>query len=61
MASFYTALSRKIAGDAAADKTLAEVAQSPAIDLVEVQLARDLLAGPSRFANGPKPAGVAIP
>ena len=60
-ASFYTALSRKIAGDGAADKALAEVAKSPAIDLVEVQLARDLLAGPARFANGPPPAGVSIP
>jgi tetratricopeptide (TPR) repeat protein len=60
-ASFYTALSRKVAGDGAADKALAEVAKSPAIDLVEVQLARDLLAGPSRFSNGPTPPGVAIP
>jgi len=60
-ASFYTALSRKVAGDGAADIALAEVAKSPAIDLVEVQLARDLLAGPSRFSNGPTPAGVAIP
>jgi len=60
-ASFYTALARKIAGDGAADKALAEVAKSPAIDLVEVQLARDLLAGPSRFANGPTPPGMAIP
>jgi hypothetical protein len=60
-ASFYTALSRKVAGDGAADKALAEVAKSPAIDLIEVQLARDLLAGPSRFSNGPTPPGVAIP
>jgi tetratricopeptide (TPR) repeat protein len=60
-ASFYTSLSRKVAGDAAADKTLAEVAKSTAIDLVEVRLARDLLAGPSRFADAPMPAGVSIP
>ena len=60
-ASFYTALGRKVAGDGAADKALAEVAKSPVIDLIEVQLARDLLAGPSRFSNGPPPAGVAIP
>jgi tetratricopeptide (TPR) repeat protein len=60
-ASFYTSLGRKIAGDAAADKTLAEVAKSPAIDLIEVRLARDLLAGSSRFANTPVPAGVSIP
>ena len=50
-----------IAGDGAADKALAEVAKSPAIDLIEVQLARDLLAGPSRYSNGPTPAGLAIP
>jgi hypothetical protein len=60
-ASFYTALSRKVAGDGAADKALAEVAKSPAIDLIEVQLARDLVAGGARFASGPLPAGVAIP
>jgi cellulose synthase operon protein C len=60
-ASFYTALTRKIAGDGAAAKTLAEVANSPAIDLVEVRLARDLLAGPSRFADTPPPAGTPIP
>ena len=60
-ASFYTSLSRKIAGDGAATKTLAEVANSTAIDLVEVRLARDLLAGPSRFADAPMPPGVAIP
>ena len=60
-ASFYTSLGRKVAGDAAADKTLAEVANSTAIDLVEVRLARDLLAGKSRFADGPMPAGLSIP
>jgi hypothetical protein len=60
-ASFYTALTRKIAGDGGAAKTLAEVANSPAIDLVEVRLARDLLAGPSRFADTPPPAGTQIP
>jgi hypothetical protein len=60
-ATFYISLSRKVAGDVAADKTLAEVAKSPAIDLVEVRLARDLLAGQSRFANTPPPAGVSIP
>jgi hypothetical protein len=60
-ASFYISLSRKVAGDNAADKTLAEVANSTAIDLIEVRLARDLLAGPSRFADTPTPTGVAIP
>ena len=60
-ASFYTALARRAVGDSAADTVLAEVVKSPAIDLVEVQLARDLLSGPSRFAYGPPPAGVSIP
>jgi tetratricopeptide (TPR) repeat protein len=61
-ATFYTALARRTAGDAAADSALAEVVKSPAIDLVEVQLARELLSGASsRFAYGPTPAGVAIP
>jgi tetratricopeptide (TPR) repeat protein len=59
-ASFYTALSRRVSGDTGADTVLAEVVKSPAIDLVEVQLARELLAG-SRFAVGPTPAGVSIP
>jgi tetratricopeptide (TPR) repeat protein len=60
-ASFYTALARRVSGDTAADTVLAEVVKSPAIDLVEVQLARELLAGSSRFAVGPTPAGVSIP
>jgi tetratricopeptide (TPR) repeat protein len=60
-AMFYTALAKKIAGEHAADGALAEVAKSSAIDLVEVQLARELLSGPSRFSNGPIPAGVTIP
>ncbi|HEY3594812.1 MAG TPA: hypothetical protein VGL13_13100, partial [Polyangiaceae bacterium] len=59
-ASFYTALARRVSGDAAADNVLAEVVKSSAIDLVEVQLARELLTG-SRFAIGPTPAGVSIP
>ena len=37
---------RKVAGDNAADsKTLAEVANSTAIDLIEVRLAREALVG----------------
>ena len=44
-AAFYTALAKKIAGENAADSALAEVAKSSAIDLVEVQLARELLVG----------------
>ncbi len=60
-AAFYSALAKKIAGENTADSALAEVAKSSAIDLVEVQLARELLSGPSRFANGPVPAGLTIP
>jgi tetratricopeptide (TPR) repeat protein len=60
-AAFYTALAKRIAGENSADSALAEIAKSAAIDLVEVQLARELLSGPSRFANGPVPAGMTIP
>jgi tetratricopeptide (TPR) repeat protein len=60
-AAFYTALAKRIAGENAANSALAEVAKSSAIELVEVQLARELLSGPSRFANGPVPAGLTIP
>ncbi|MGK4003049.1 hypothetical protein WMF31_10540 [Sorangium sp. So ce1036] len=43
-AQFYTAMARKAAGDAGADEQLRAVAKSPVIDLLEVHLARDLLA-----------------
>ncbi|KYF79127.1 hypothetical protein BE17_38390 [Sorangium cellulosum] len=43
-AQFYTAMARKAAGDAAADERLRAVSKSPVIDLLEVQLAREMLA-----------------
>ena len=55
-ATFYVALAQRAAGDmAGATAALKQVSQSPAIDLVEVQLARDLLAGPARYLGGPTP------
>jgi tetratricopeptide (TPR) repeat protein len=43
-AAFYTAMAKKVIGDPGADQKLRAVAQSPVIDLLEVQLARELLA-----------------
>jgi cellulose synthase operon protein C len=45
-AQFYTAMARRAAGDPAAVERLRAVSTSPVIDLVEVQLARDLIAPP---------------
>lgn len=52
-AQFYPAMSKK--GDAAAETVLRDVARSPALDLVEVQIARDVLAGDGRKL-GPAPS-----
>jgi tetratricopeptide (TPR) repeat protein len=55
-AQFYGALSQRAAGDAAgSDRALRAVAQTPAFDLMEAQIARDLVAGPSRRVPGPPP------
>ncbi|WP_437285246.1 hypothetical protein [Sorangium sp. So ce406] len=43
-AQFYTAMARKAAGDASADERLRAVSKSPVIDLLEVHLAREMLA-----------------
>jgi tetratricopeptide (TPR) repeat protein len=43
-AGFYTAMARKVAGDPAAETSLRAIATSPVIDLIEVQLAREMLA-----------------
>jgi tetratricopeptide (TPR) repeat protein len=43
-AAFYTAMARKVAGDPEAEAKLREVAKSPVIDLLEVHLARELVA-----------------
>lgn len=57
-AAFYTAMARKVAGDPTADQRLKSVAAAPVIDLLEVQIARDLTAPPMR---APLPGGVQIP
>ncbi len=60
-ATFYTAVSKRLAGDASAEPMLREVSKSATVDLVEVQLARDLLAGPQRPVPGALPANARIP
>jgi tetratricopeptide (TPR) repeat protein len=57
-AAFYTAMARRVAGDPSADQRLRQVAGAPVIDLLEVQLARDLTA--PRVRADP-PGGVQIP
>jgi cellulose synthase operon protein C len=57
-AAFYTAMARKAAGDPSALPRLKQVAGAPVIDLLEVQLARDLTA-PRVRAN--LPGGVQLP
>lgn len=43
-AIFYTAMQKRAAGDPSANDKLREVAKSPVIDLLEVNLAREMLA-----------------
>jgi cellulose synthase operon protein C len=57
-AAFYTAMARKVAGDPSADQRLRQVAGAPVIDLLEVQLARDLTAP---HVRADLPGGVQIP
>lgn len=52
-AKFYVALAARAAGNPAADVALREVANAPVLDLIEVQLARDLTA-PSLQAELPR-------
>jgi tetratricopeptide (TPR) repeat protein len=56
--AFYTAMARRVAGDPTAEQTLRQVAGSPVIDLLEVQLARDLTAPRVR---ADLPGGVQLP
>jgi tetratricopeptide (TPR) repeat protein len=55
---FYTAMSKKVAGDPGADDRLRAVAKSPVIDLLEVQIARELYAPRVRTEL---PGGISIP
>lgn len=57
-AAFYTAMGRRVAGDPSADQKLKAVASAPVIDLLEVQLARDLTAP---RVGAALPGGVQLP
>ena len=55
-ALFYTAMDRRIAGDAkGADGFLRQVVNAPGLDLMEVALARELLSGARAQIGGPVP------
>jgi tetratricopeptide (TPR) repeat protein len=45
-ADFYTAMARKVAGDPAALERLRGVARAPMVDLLEIQIAQELVAPP---------------
>lgn len=61
-ALFYTAMARRVRGDASADAELEKVARSEAVNLVEIGIARDLLAIRAGTEKGLKvPAGVSLP
>lgn len=57
-AAFYIAMSEHVAGKSDASNQLKQVAASPAIDLMEVGIARDLLSTPRKYTP---PPNVAIP
>jgi tetratricopeptide (TPR) repeat protein len=57
-ADFYTAMARKVAGDPGAAERLRAVSKSPVLDLLEVHLAREMVA-PSLRADVPR--GLPIP
>lgn len=61
-ALFYTAMARRVRGDQSADAELEKVARSEAVNLVEIGIARDLLALRAGTETGLKlPAGVSLP
>lgn len=61
-ATFYAAMARRVRGDLSADADLEKVSRSPAVNLVEVGIARDLLAQRSGAGAGLKlPPNVALP
>ncbi len=57
-AAFYTAMSRRVSGDPGAETRLRAVATSPVVDLLEVHLAREILAPRGRVSL---PGGVQLP
>jgi hypothetical protein len=61
-ALFYTAMARRVRGDASAEAELEKVVRSEAVNLVEVGIARDLLALRAGSETGLKlPKGVSLP
>jgi cellulose synthase operon protein C len=61
-ALFYTAMARRVRGDASAEAELEKVARSEAVNLVEIGIARDLLALRAGTETGLKlPKGVSLP
>jgi len=61
-ALFYTAMRRRVGGDSSADSELEKVAGSEAVNLVEIGIARDLLALRAGAEAGLKlPAGLSLP
>lgn len=57
-ALFYAAVAQRSQGDARANDTLKQVIAGGGLDLVEVTLARDMLAGPRAIVGGPVPDGI---
>ncbi len=54
-------MDRRVAGDAkGSDEALHQVMSAPGVDLIETQMARDFLSGPSAQI-GPPPANVPLP
>jgi tetratricopeptide (TPR) repeat protein len=60
-ASFYTAMSRRLRGDASANAELKRVAGSEAVNLVEIGIARDVLALDAGTGTFALPKGTALP
>lgn len=54
-ATFYVAMTKRVAGDAKADAALREVVASPGLDLLEHWIAQELLAGKKAQLPGPPP------
>jgi len=57
-AAFYTAMGKRVSGDPGAELRLRAVATSPVVDLLEVHLAREILAPHGRVSL---PGGVQLP
>ena len=57
-ALFYAAIAQRSQGDARANDTLKQVIAGGGLDLVEMSLAREMLAGPRAIVGGPVPDGV---